>query len=300
MKPIESLIRYLLTIDRLQYSRRPVPTQELLSFVNDEMKKRGFRSVSLRTLQRDFTDIDIQFSYKVKSNGREYTIERSTGYLSDRFDDMMLDFDLLAALNSDAHLQKYILAEHHRPMGSRLMLPLIQAIRETRIIAFDYELYRCDGELIHKQVEPHFLKESNKRWYLLAMDNNILKSFGLDRIKSLQVLSCHFVRDESIDVETLFRDCYGIWNDTKMPIEDIELSYDALDGRFLKSVPLHHTQQILVDNDKEFRITLRLRITNDFVMELLSRSRSLTVIRPQSLRERVRKVYEEALKRHTT
>ena len=43
---------------------------------------------------------------------------------------------------------------------------------------------------------------------------------------------------------------------------------------------------------------LRLRITNDFVMELLSRSRSLTVIRPLHLRERVRKVYEEALKRN--
>ncbi|MBP3750816.1 MAG: WYL domain-containing protein, partial [Prevotella sp.] len=89
------------------------------------------------------------------------------------------------------------------------------------------------------------------------------------------------------------------WNDPKMPIEDIELSYDALDGRFLKSVPLHHSQRILVDNDEEFRISLRLRITNDFVMELLSRSRSLTVIRPQSLRERVRKVYEEALKRNS-
>lgn len=299
MKPIETLIRYLLTIDRLQSNRKPLPTQELLDYVNEEMEKRGFRSISLRTLQRDFIDIDMQFGYKVKSNGREYTIERSSGYLAHRFDEIMLDFDLLTALNSDAHLQKYILAEHHRPVGSRLMLPLIQAIRETRIIAFDYELYRSGGEIIHKQVEPHFLKESNQRWYLLAKDNDTLKSFGLDRIKSLQVLPSQFVRDESINVEALFRDSYGIWNDTKMPIEDIELSYDALDGRFLKSVPLHHTQTILVDTDKEFRITLRLRITNDFVMELLSRSRSLTVIRPQSLRERVRNVYEEALKRYS-
>ena len=299
MKPIETLIRYLLTIDRLQSSRRPVPTQELLRYVNEEMDKRGFHSISLRTLQRDFIDIDVQFGYKVKSNGREYTIERSSGYLPHRFDEIMLDFDLLTALNSDAHLQKYILAEHHRPIGSRLMHPLIQAIRETKMIEFDYILYRSGGEKIHKQVEPHFLKESNQRWYLLAKENGKLKSFGVDRIKSLQVLQHHFVRDESIEVDSLFRDCYGIWNDPSMPVEDIELTYDALDGYFLKSVPLHHSQQILVDTDKEFRISLRLRITNDFVMELLSRSRSLTVIRPQTLRERVRKVYEEALKRHS-
>ncbi len=298
MKPIESLIRYLLIIDRLQRSPWPVPTQDLLAYVNNEMEKRAFHSISLRTLQRDFMDIDLQFGYKVRSNGREYTIERSSGYLPHRFDEMMLDFDLLSALNSDAHLQQYVLAEHHRPIGSQQMFPLVQAIRETCMIEFDYVLYRSGGEVVHKLVEPHFLKESNQRWYLLAKEGETLKSFGLDRIKALQVLSRQFVRDESINVDALFRDCYGIWNDPKMPIEDIELSYDALDGRFLKSVPLHHSQHVLVDSDDEFRITLRLRITNDFVMELLSRSRSLTVIPPQSLRERVRKVYEEALKRN--
>ena len=298
MKPIECLIRYLLTIDRLERSHRPVPTQELLKYVNEELEKRAFHPISLRTLQRDFIDIDLQFGYIVKSNGREYTIKKSSGYLSHRFDEIMLDFDLHTAINSDAHLQRYILAEHHRPVGSHLMLPLIRAIRNNQMVEFDYVLYRNGGVEIHKQVEPHFLKESNQRWYLLAKENGTLKSFGIDRIKSLKTLQYQFVRDESIDVDALFRDCYGIWNNPEMPIEDIELSYDALDGYFLKSVPLHHSQNILVDTDKEFRITLRLRITNDFIMELLSRSRSLTVIRPQSLRERVREVYEEALKRH--
>lgn len=37
---------------------------------------------------------------------------------------------------------------------------------------------------------------------------------------------------------------------------------------------------------------------NDFVMDLLSRSRSLEVISLLYLRERVRKIYEEALKRN--
>jgi len=299
MKPVESLIRYMLTIDRLERSKRAVPTQELLNYVNDELEKRAFRHVTLRTLQRDFIDIDLQFGYKIKNNGYGYTIEHSSGYLKHRFDEMLLDFDLLSSINSNAQLQRYVLAEHHRPIGSQLMFPLITAIRESCVIEFDYVLYRRDCEIIHKQVEPYFLKESNQRWYLLAEEDGILKSFGIDRIRDLQHIDRKFVRDESIDVDALFRDCYGIWNDPKMPIENIELSYDALDGRFIKSVPLHHSQCILVDNDREFRISLRLRITNDFVMELLSRSRSLTVIHPQSLRERIRKVYEEALKRNS-
>ena len=299
MKPVESLIRYMLSIDWLKRNKRAVPTQELLDYVNDELEKRAFRKVTLRTLQRDFTDIDLQFGYKIKNKGSGYTIEHSSGYLEHRFDEMLLDFDMLSSLNSNAQLQRYVLAEHHRPIGSQLMFPLITAIRKSEVIEFDYVLYRKDCEVIHKRVEPYFLKESNQRWYLLAKEDGTLKSFGIDRIRDLQDADCRYVRDESIDVDALFRDCYGIWNDPKMPIEDIELSYDALDGRFLKSVPLHHSQRILVDNGEEFRISLRLRITNDFVMELLSRSRSLTVIRPQSLRERVRKVYEEALKRNS-
>ena len=42
----------------------------------------------------------------------------------------------------------------------------------------------------------------------------------------------------------------------------------------------------------------RLRITNNFVMALLARSTSLTVLKPESLRDRVRDVYREALRRH--
>ena len=107
-----------------------------------------------------------------------------------------------------------------------------------------------------------------------------------------------FKRNMDIDINSLFKDCYGIWNQTNIPIEEIELSYSPLDGSFLKSVPLHHSQEIIVDDEKEFRIKLHLRITNDFVMALLSRSRSLTIIKPLHLREQVKTVYEEALKRN--
>lgn len=107
-----------------------------------------------------------------------------------------------------------------------------------------------------------------------------------------------FRRDNSIDASTLFKDSYGIWDDPAIPVEEIELSYSPLDGKFLKAMPLHHSQEIISDNEEEFRIRVRLRITNDFVMALLSRSSSLTVIKPLSLRERVRDVYQRALERN--
>ena len=162
------------------------------------------------------------------------------------------------------------------------------------------EQKRHEGDKVRKKkVLPYYLKEDQQRWYLLAYDNNILKTFNIDCIRNLQILYEEtFKRDMNIDANNLFKDSYGIWNQTDIPVENIELSYSALDGSFLKSIPLHHSQEIITDNEMEFRIRLRLRITNDFVMALLSRSSSLTVIEPSHLRERIRRIYEEAIKRH--
>lgn len=159
---------------------------------------------------------------------------------------------------------------------------------------------REGGKIREKQVFPHYLKEAQQRWYLLAYDKSVLKIFSVACIQNLQIhYEKTFKRDMNINVEELFKDSYGIWNQPNFPIKEIELSYDALDGSFLKSIPLHYSQEILIDNATEFRIRISLRITYNFVMALLSRSRSLTVIRPQHLRERVRNMYEKALKRNS-
>ena len=136
---------------------------------------------------------------------------------------------------------------------------------------------------------PHFLKESQYRWYLIGYDTDgKLKSFGVDRISAINILEdTHFLRDEHIDIPSLFRESYGIWNNPEDPVEEIVLKYDSVDGAFVKTLPLHHSQQILSEDKTGITVKLRLRITNDFVMELLSRSRSVEVVAPHTLRTRL-------------
>ena len=69
--------------------------------------------------------------------------------------------------------------------------------------------------------------------------------------------------------------------------------------RLINVLPLHHTQRVLVDDGKVFKISVHVKITNDFVMALLSRSRSLEVIAPMHLRKRMMDVYREALVRNS-
>jgi hypothetical protein len=63
-------------------------------------------------------------------------------------------------------------------------------------------------------------------------------------------------------------------------------------------MPIHPTQELLDDSSDGITIRLQLRITNDFVMALLARSRSVEVIRPVSLRQRIYEIYCQALERN--
>lgn len=295
------LIRYILIINRLSGAKKFVPADELIDYLNLQMEIRGYEiGISVRTLQRDFNDIAEMFEVNIKNKrGYGYYIVDTLDNPTCDYDQLLLNFDLLTSVSKDSDVSGYLLPEHHRPRGSENIPLLINAIKNRLEVHFDYVLVRQDDKIISKRVKPYFLKESLGLWYLVAFDEKErLKCYGLDRIHNLMETSNTFRRDNSIDASTLFKDSYGIWDDPAIPVEEIELSYSPLDGKFLKAMPLHHSQEIVSDNEEEFRIRVRLRITNDFVMALLSRSSSLTVIKPLSLRERVRDVYQRALERN--
>lgn len=300
-RKIERLQRMLVIINKLKGHKRYVPREELEEYVALRMEERDGTPVDIRTLQRDFKEIEDMFGicicFDKKQNG--YYINEEDDLKKEQYEKLLLNFDILNALDNTSNLHTYVLAEHHRPLNNEWLPLLIKAIKFSHPVIFDYFYIREGGKVREKEVCPYYLKEDQQRWYLLAYEGDILKTFNVDSIRNLRILyEKKFTRNMSVDANSLFRDSYGIWNQSDIPVEEVVLSYSFLDGGFLKSVPLHHSQEILVDNDNEFRIKLKLRITNDFVMALLSRSSSLTVIKPLSLRERICKVYKEALKRN--
>ena len=80
--------------------------------------------------------------------------------------------------------------------------------------------------------------------------------------------------------------------------QNVVLSFLPLQGNYIKSLPLHETQKILIDNEKELRISLNIHITNDFKMEILSYGENVKVLEPQSFTDELRKTYSMALKQY--
>lgn len=232
--------------------------------------------------------------------GRGYHIaDNYDGAIAD-YEELLMNFDLLTSVSDEADASLYLLPEHHRPKGSENIPVLIRGIKECCEVEFEYRNVRKGNEPYRRRVRPYFIKQSQGLWYLICLDSKSrVRCFGIDRMTEIQLTDLKFKRNDAIKPTEMFVHSYGIWDDPAMPVETVELSYSSLDGQFLKANPLHKSQTILADNDEEFRIRLNIRVTNDFVMALLSRSESLTVIAPLSLRERIKDVYARALQRNS-
>ncbi len=294
--------RYMLIVKRLRskpYSSfddlaRYIDKQAGHLQLRDDSLNMGF---SLRTFQRDVKEIRELFGLNIeysKSNKGYFVGEGGAGNMG--FQRMLEAFDLFNSMNLSHDLESYILLEKRRPQGTEHLHGLVQAIKNRLTIKFDYQKF-WEDQPTHRTAEPLVLKEFKNRWYLIALDgkDGKAKTFPLDRLSNLEVTKATFVKSTPFDAEERFRHSFGIITPEIQEPEEIILSFDPIQGKYLKSLPLHESQEILVDDEDELRIRLYLWVTHDLVMELLSYGAEVKVLQPLSLVEMVRKSYRDAL-----
>lgn len=293
-------ITRLLLIIRKINSGKNVTAKTLLDHVNNELILRGYQAVSQRSIERDIETIrKPPFGMNIKNEPvKGYYIGESNYYGLD-IEQLLEPFDILNALNADSGLSEFIHTDKHRNKGTEHLYKLITAIKGCYKISFNYSKYLSE-EFIERSLEPYAIKLVKGQWYVVGKTAapNEVKTFGLDRISDLLVSKQPFKKDPSVNIKEKFQYSFGIYSDDEFPIQDVILSFDHQDWNYLQSVPLHSSQEVVDQNDKEIIIKLRLRITIDFVMAILSRSSSLKVIEPASLREKVSEIYKAALERN--
>lgn len=295
---IRRLVRLTNKILSVPYIRQ----EELIAYVESFIGDDG-DTITARTLQRDFHTMHDLFGIEMafdRSVGAYYV--KSRGRTAAEYEALLQNFELLSRIDEDAVLVECVMPERRRPPLGEHFHEILTAIREHRIIEFDYEHYRDEGRVSRHTLSPQFLKESQQRWYIVGYNlDDKLRVYAVERISGVRYYHGRKFEPKPNDqILALLGESFGIWADERIPVEDVVLRYDALDGSFLKSLPLHPSQHIIAEDDQSLTIGLRLRITNDFVMALLMRSRSLEVLSPLSLRQRLEHIYREALERNKT
>jgi predicted DNA-binding transcriptional regulator YafY len=298
--------RYLLILKKLK-SKPYCTFEEIMDFMEDEFEflqtqddglQVGF---SKRTLQRDFREISNMFGIDIEYSRihKGYYIIQSE-FENMNFQRMMEAFDLFNSLNVAHDLSPHIYLENRQPQGTENIYGLLHSIKNRLKIQFVYQKF-IDEESSTRFVEPVALKEFRHRWYLMAIDDkdHTLKSFALDRLSQLSITNQKFSFPAFYDVSENYKDCFGIISPNGGGPEEIILSFEFLQGKYIKTLPLHESQTILSDTAKELLISLKVYITYDFIMEILSYGDKVKVVKPASLVNQVKMIHEEALKHYS-
>ena len=128
------------------------------------------------------------------------------------------------------------------------------------------------------------------------LKDNKVKSFALGRLTELEITKRKFEYPNDFNVNDHYKYCFGIISPNGHEPQEVILSFDPIQGKYIKSLPLHESQQVLIDSKEELRIKLIVFLTRDFFMELLSHVEHLRVIQPLGLINDLKSTFKNALR----
>lgn len=193
-------------------------------------------------------------------------------------------FSVSNILHESQDLKNRILLEDV-PSGQQHLTTIVDAMRESVSLSMTYHSFHRE-EPSTFEVEPYCVKLFEQRWYMLGKSEGYddLRIYALDRIKALEPTERKFKLPKKFDATKFFEDYYGIIiGDEGFEVEPVALKVDSWQSKYLRTLPLHHTQVEVECNDEYSIFEYRLCPTFDFRQKLLSMGGSVEVLAPQDL-----------------
>lgn len=185
-------------------------------------------------------------------------------------------------------LEKYIQFEASSVAGGTDLLgPLLEVIRERHEIEITYRKFQ-DNSLKTYQLHPYLLKEYDNRWYLIAknLEKHAFVTFGLERIESMIKRKNQFNADSAFDADRFFKYSIGITENTSHP-QKVRVAFDIYSGRYIISQPLHPSQVLISEDEKEIILEWNVLLTEELYAFILRHGHKARVLEPASLKKGV-------------
>lgn len=279
----DKLNKYIWIVDTIsargRITRREIDTLWRRSAFYDG---KGIPHRSFFKLRRDIEElfgIDI-----LCDNLNRYYISSPDSPADEAFRSWMLDsFAMRNAMQSASGISERIDVEKV-PSARQFLSPVISAIESSNKIRFSYSNFLRslpDNDIV---LSPYFLKLFRQRWYMIGRreSDGDIRTYALDRILTLDILSDSFELPEGLTPSDLFGDLFGITS-SHAAVEHVIISVSPLTAKYLRALPLHHSQREDRMSDRSL-FHYDLKLTADFVRELMSMGPDVTVVSPRQLR----------------
>ncbi len=172
--------------------------------------------------------------------------------------------------------------------GGKWLEKILQSITGKKCLSV---LYHGFGrpEKVHI-FSPYLLKEYRNRWYTVghsAAAENILV-LALDRIQDVKTCNERYVVNDDFSPATFFKYSFGITQVHEAEPQKVELLFTPVQAPYILSQPLHHSQQIIANDDKGLQVQLEVYITQELIMTVLSYAGNVKVLGPEKLRKQIK------------
>ena len=181
------------------------------------------------------------------------------------------------------------------PAGEEFLETIIRAIKAGKKVLMTYQRFGADS--YEKVVAPYAVKLFQQRWYLLSFTGRHYATYSLDRMLALRLTDEDFELPPDFSPQDYFSEYFGVLTDDT-PMARVVIRAHRWTPDYLRTLPLHHSQRELSSTPDYTDFSLDLRPTADFLGKLLSHGDGIEVLEPQDLREKMRQMIAETLKRY--
>lgn len=259
--------------------------------------------IPMRTFHNHINAIQEMFDINIvcdRRNGYVYSVEDNLPEQRNSIRTWMLNsMAINNMLLESRDLKKHILLEDI-PSGQHHLSPIVEAIRTKNKLQFTYKSYwKSDSQLV--VAEPYCLKLFKQRWYMLAIKSEAkdFRIYPLDRISDISTIDETYTIPQEFDAEAYFANFLGVLSDHEEDVQTVKIRVYNQQSNYLKSLPLHHSQQIIEETDNHVDFSYFITPTHDFIQSLLVYGHELEVLQPMWLREELLFIAEEMIKRYT-
>lgn len=305
MKLSNQIRRYTLIVELLRRRKYP-KKEEILDYLNDEMqleleksedeklrkakgkaKVKGTKSEEIK-IKSGISDRNVDRDLKaLRKNG--FIIEYHPRHKGYYIDEVTQKGEAYGRMLEALHLSQLykvgekIQLEKVGSTGYQYLHSMMDAIDNKKVIEFYYQKFEEDKGSLRK-LAPYFIKEFKRRLYVIGKDykDDRVKTFAFDRMIGAFVTNELFRITE--DYSKYFEDCYGIVNDFESEPSIVLLKAHDNKASYIKTLPLHASQKLVEETDNYTIFELKVKLTYDFIMELMSHANQLEVLQPEELR----------------
>ena len=183
------------------------------------------------------------------------------------------------ALANSQSIKDRILLEYV-PSGQQYLQPIIEAMKENRVLNITYHSYWKDEEN-NFDVQPYCVKLFRQRWYMVARS-----TYSYYYEKGPRIYET-FEMPKDWTAEDFFDGCFGIIADQRLESQIVKLKVSAGQANYIRDLTLHESQEEVVKNEEYSIFKYNLRPTFDFIQEILWNGEDMEVLEPLWLRKEI-------------